>query len=57
MLHAAENEIISYSLGPAVVLVPVDSEGKPVRELLVRSTAYSAFISSLLNICLHSRHW
>jgi vacuolar-type H+-ATPase subunit F/Vma7 len=34
---AAESEIIHYSLTPAVVLIPVDSEGKPMRELVFRS--------------------
>lgn len=37
MLHAAEKEIIAYSLTPTVVLIPVDSEGKPMQELVIRS--------------------
>ena len=37
MLQAAESEIISHSLIPLMVLIPVDSEGKPMQELVVRS--------------------
>jgi len=37
MLHAVENEIITYSLAPTMVMIPVDSEGKPIQDLVVRS--------------------
>jgi len=37
MLHAVENEIITCSMIPFVVLIPVDSEGKPMEEFVVRS--------------------
>jgi hypothetical protein len=37
MLYAVENEIITYSMIPFVVLIPVDSEGKPMEEFVVRS--------------------
>jgi hypothetical protein len=39
-LHVAEREMVTHSLIPPMVLVPVDSEGKPVEELLVRSILY-----------------
>ena len=37
MLHAAESEIIAYPLTPFMVMIPVDSEGKPMQELVIRS--------------------
>ena len=36
-LHAAESEIVAYSFIPSMVLIPVDSEGKPMQELVVRN--------------------
>jgi len=36
-LRAIENEIITYSLTCAVVMIPVDRDGKPIQELVVRS--------------------
>ena len=37
MLHVAENEIVAYFIIPSMVLIPVDSEGKPMQELVIRS--------------------
>jgi hypothetical protein len=37
LLHAAEKEIVTHSLIPSMVLIPVDSEGKPMQELVIRS--------------------
>ena len=37
MLHVAESEIIAHSLIPSMVMIPVDSEGKPMQESVVRS--------------------
>jgi hypothetical protein len=36
ILHAAESEISPDSLTHTVVLIPVDSEGRPMQELVVR---------------------
>jgi hypothetical protein len=35
VLHVAENEIVTYPIIPSVVMIPVDSEGKPMQELVV----------------------
>lgn len=37
MLHAAESEIVAHTLIPSTVIIPVDGEGKPMQELVVRS--------------------
>jgi len=37
MLHASEKEIVTHSLIPSMVLIPVDSEGKPMQELVICS--------------------
>ena len=37
MLHAAENEIVAYLIIPSMVMIPVDSEGKPMQDIVVRS--------------------
>ena len=37
LLHVAEIEIIAHSLTPSMVMIPVDSEGRPMQELVVRS--------------------
>ena len=36
-LHAAENEIVAYPIIPSMVLIPVDSEGRPMQEMVIRS--------------------
>jgi hypothetical protein len=36
--RVAETEITAQSMTPAVVLIPVDSEGKAMQEQVVRST-------------------
>jgi hypothetical protein len=37
MLHVAETEIVACHIIPSMVLIPVDGEGKPMQELVIRS--------------------
>jgi hypothetical protein len=36
-LHVTKNEIVAYFIIPSMVLIPVDSEGKPMQEQVIRS--------------------
>ena len=36
-LHVAESEMVAFSFIQSMVLIPVDSEGKPMQELVIRS--------------------